>query len=66
MEIFYLTKITEVQINDTINKYIMNMSEDYTCKIFKLLTEDVYRALIHGSKCSKIEINIKTLYFWLI
>ena len=30
MEIFYLTKITEVQINDTINKYIMNMSEDYT------------------------------------
>ena len=30
MEIFYLTKITEVQINDTINKYIMNMSGDYT------------------------------------
>ena len=29
MEIFYLTKITEVQINDTINKYIMNMSGDY-------------------------------------
>ena len=41
MEIFYLTKITEVQINDTINKYIMNMSEDYTCKIFKLLKESV-------------------------
>ena len=30
MEIFYLTKITEVQINDTINKYNMNMSGDYT------------------------------------
>ena len=30
MEIFYLTKITEVQINDTINKYIMNISGDYT------------------------------------
>ena len=30
MEIFYLTKITEVQINNTINKYIMNMSGDYT------------------------------------
>ena len=30
MEIFYLTKIIEVQINDTINKYIMNMSGDYT------------------------------------
>ena len=30
MEIFYLTKITDVQINDTINKYIMNMSGDYT------------------------------------
>ena len=30
MEIFYLTKITEVQINDTITKYIMNMSGDYT------------------------------------
>ena len=30
MGIFYLTKITEVQINDTINKYIMNMSGDYT------------------------------------
>ena len=29
MEIFYLTNITEVQINDTINKYIMNMSGDY-------------------------------------
>ena len=30
MEIFYLAKMTEVQINDTINKYIMNMSGDYT------------------------------------
>ena len=30
MGILYLTKITEVQINDTINKYIMNMSRDYT------------------------------------
>ena len=30
MEIFYLTKITEVEIDNTINKYSMNMSGDYT------------------------------------
>ena len=30
MEIFYLTKITEVEIDDTINTYSMNMSGDYT------------------------------------
>ena len=30
MEIIYLTKITEVQIHDAINKYIINMSGDLT------------------------------------
>ena len=36
MEIFYLTKITEVQINDTINKYIMTCQET-THRIHKVL-----------------------------
>ena len=48
MEIFYLTKITEVQINDTINKYIMNMSEDYT---WNTSSYRCYAATIESSRC---------------